>query len=204
MLNEVTISKIKSIGFNIKKSQDKFVEVLKRALKELGGKEWRKGELPPLFRQLEREVVVPLCLDADGPMLSRDTFRHYMAAARKSLLFGIPFQMANRVSYDDLPMLNELVENDKTDRCATDKVKDAIRLIKQKKRNAAILAEASVRRITLPTADDGQHWVKRFVSTLSEVLEAAKVVPDETGIISKLTQAIDTGKECASDEHRLG
>ena len=175
MLKSSILKKAKSVGFSIKKVQEAFVAVCREALEDLGGPEWEsKSDLRHLFRQLEQELKRPLCVDADGPMLSNDSFKKYMSAARKSLLFKVPFTMSYQVSYEDLPKVKAAVEADSRAVDEEQKVKEAIKALRIEKRE---LQKKNIQfvKIELPDEENPERWAEDLFTQLSELLEREEV-----------------------------
>ena len=134
MLSSRVTKKLYQSGFAITKATDRFIAVLREALVELGGQEWQKSDLPVLFRQLTKEVVGPLCNDPEGPRLGKDIFARYMNAAKKSLLFGIPFRLAVYLSIADLAVVKAKVDADTRPVSTEEKVTDAIASLHKERR----------------------------------------------------------------------
>lgn len=198
MLTSKVVKKLKTVGFSIQKAQEAFLAVLREAIEEIGGRHWQKQDLPAMFRQLEDEVVGPLCQDEDGPQLSRDTFKHYMSAARKSLLFDVPFRMAWRLSYDDLPQVKEIVEADKSNRTKEEKVKDAWATVRGKKRQLQ-RRNVSFVRLPLPTLDDGDGWVGELFEAIGTALGSpeAQILLRRSAELRKLAKLCKAKAEVA-------
>jgi len=192
-LSDKTIQKLQQIGFSILKGEETFIEVMREAIAEIGGKEWQKGDLPRLFRELEEAIKLPLCADPNGPRLSRDTFRHYMSAARKCLLFNVPFRMGWRISCDDLPKVAKIVQADSSARNKDEKVIDAVRTIRAEKRKVTKAVGSFVR---LPLPMPGEEWTPKLFSALRQVLESteAKVLTKKNPELQQLAKLVKKRK----------
>jgi hypothetical protein len=201
-LSETTIQKLQQIGFSIRKGEETFIEVTREAIAEIGGKEWQKGDLPRFFRELEEAITVPLCADPNGPRLSRDTFRHYMSAARKCLLFNVPFRMGWRISRDDLPKVAKIVQADSSARNKDEKVIDAIRTIRAEKRKVTKPVGQFV-RLPLPVA--GEEWTPRLFDTLRQVLESAeaKALTKKNPDLRRLAKLVTKGKRAGEEREAV-
>tara|TARA_R110002167_G_scaffold77944_8_gene216079 strand:- start:4938 stop:5546 length:609 start_codon:yes stop_codon:yes gene_type:complete len=192
MLNSKTIIRLKRIGKRITEAQDAFIDACEQALEDLAGKEWRKNDLPPLFRQLDKELRAVLCLDEEGPKLSNNTFRVYMTAAKKAILFEIPFRMAYAISYDDIPKVLDMINKDKRKIKREVKVDDAIRELRQQKRRNKESIDAGFLRIPRPTIQCGQEWVDEFLGVISQALSfpQAKTLAIKNQDMKKLVQIV--------------
>lgn len=133
MLSQKVSKQWVACGFAIQRGSDKFIEMCRITLKEFD-KEWVKGDIPALFRRLAREVRILLCDCTDGPKLAMSTLNRYMNAARKSILFGIPFKMTQYVPIEKLGTIREIVENDIRDIPNDEKVKSAIKSLQRDRR----------------------------------------------------------------------
>jgi len=198
MLSSKVVKKLKDVGFSIHKSQKAFLAIVREAVREIGGRHWQKQELPSLFRKLEDEIVGPLCHDENGPQLSRDTFKHYMSAARKSLLFGVPFRMAWRIAYDDLPQVKHIVEADKSRRTREQKVKDALATVRGKKRQLQ-RRNLSFVRLPLPTLEEGGSWVAELFAAIGAALDSseAQILMRRSAKLRKLAELCNSKKQGA-------
>lgn len=196
MLTQSTIKKMKSVGFSVKKAQEAFLAVIKEAVEELGGKNWKKTELPALFRQLEKETVGPLCQEKDGPQLSTDTYKKYMSAAKKSLLFGIPFRMGWMVSYNDIPAVKKLVDTDRTRRPMETKVKEAIKVHRDKQRVVRKSADGFY-RVPLPDLKQSDKWVAELLGSIAAALDTpeAQIIMRDNPELRKLAKAVAPAKK---------
>jgi hypothetical protein len=170
MLTSKTVRKLKAVGFSIHKAQEAFLAVLREAIEELGGVKWKKRDLPDLFRRLQEAIVGPLCKDDDGPHLSSDTFKNYMSAAQKSLLFDVPFRMAGRIKYEDLPRIKATVEADLTGRTKEEKVKSALVVMREEKRQLK-RRQCSFLRVPLPSLDEGEGWIDELFGAIGTALD---------------------------------
>lgn len=191
MLTSKIVRKLKAVGFSIQKSQETFLTVLREAIEELGGTKWQKQELPDLFRRLEDEIVGPLCKDEDGPHLSSDTFKYYMSAARKSLLFDVPFRMAGRIKYDDLPRIKATVEGDLTGRTKEEKVKSALVAMREEKRQVK-RRQSSFVRVPLPSLDEGEGWIDELFGAIGTALD----MPEAQSLMSHSKELRKLAKLC--------
>ena len=201
-LSDKTIQKLQQIGFFILKGEETFIEVMREAIAEIGGKEWQKGDLPRLFRELEEAITVPLCTDPNGPRLSRDTFRHYMSAARKCLLFNVPFRMGWRISCDDLPKVAKIVQADSSSRAKDQKVIDAVRTVRAEKRNVTKAVGSFVR---LPLPVPGEEWTPKLFSALRQVLESteAKALTKKNAELRELTKLVKKRKRASEEKQTV-
>ena len=197
-LSDKTVQKLQQIGFSILKGEETFIEVMREAIVEIGGKEWQKGDLPRLFRELEEAITVSLCADQNGPRLSRDTFRKYMSAARKCLLFNVPFKMGWKISCNDLPKVVQIVQADTSARNPDDKVIDAVRTIRAEKRKVTKPVGQFVR---LPLPVVGEEWTPKLFATLRQVLESkeAKALTKKNPELQHLTKLVTKRKRALEE-----
>ena len=167
---------------------------MRTAIEEVGGKEWKKTDLPQLFRQLEKEISIPLCRDQDGPQLSHDTFKKYMSAAKKALLFGIPFSMAYNPTYEEIPKVKALVDVDKSNRPAMDKFRDALRAVRNERRHVTV--DTQIRAIRLPTADTEDDFLQSLAGILGEASQSV-----DNDLVVALKEQIDVHLSAGVTSH---
>ena len=65
-----------------------------------------------------------------------ETFRYYIGAARKCLVFGVPFHFAVRVAIEDLARVKEIMDAKKTDATPEVKLREAVRQLREEKANS--------------------------------------------------------------------
>jgi len=197
MLTTKTLDKIKAAGFSIQKLQDRFIAVMREAIEQLGGKNWTKSDLPTLFRNLEKEIAKPLCQDKDGPQLSSDSFKHYMSAAKKSLLFGIPFRASWRIAYGDIPQVKSWVESDHTDRPVEQKVGAAVKRLRENKRAMVKAKEIAFTKLPMPGTDG--EWGGQFLAIVRDTLNLPEAERHLTPTLKEIRRLVSEDVEWSSE-----
>ena len=110
-LSEGLTQRFKNVGSSIQTAHRVFTDLYKEACIEIGGKEWPKSDrLPEMFEAVQRAVKAVLVDDPQGPQLSLNSFNVYCAAARKCLVFDVPWRFGMRVRVKDLAEAKKRVE----------------------------------------------------------------------------------------------
>jgi hypothetical protein len=168
MLDSVLIIRMKSVGQSITTDAEAFVAVMANAVEALGGKQWKKSDLPSLFQDLYKECRHALCIADDGPRIDNGLFGQYFRAARNALVFDVPFRIAKRIPTSDLMELLSLVEADTRPCTREQKLRDAVVLLRAKRRPEPTPINSV--HIPLPTPDDGDEWVMVLYNSLNRLL----------------------------------
>lgn len=130
MLSAKLRSRLLAVARSIESDKTKFVAIIKEVLIELGGPNWNSADFVALWKNVKKECCAVLV--TEGGMRA-DTFHYYLAAARKCLVFSVPFQFAVHVSIRDLARVKEIMEADKTDAAAEIKLRNAARQVRDEK-----------------------------------------------------------------------
>ncbi len=130
MLSPKLKVRLLNLAQSIESDKEKFVSLVKEVAVELGGPHWASGDFIALWKQVTSECRAVLVKEGG---MRPETFRYYIGAARKCLVFSVPFQFAVRVPIEDLARVKEIKDADKTDAAPEIKLRDAVRHMREEK-----------------------------------------------------------------------
>jgi hypothetical protein len=168
MISDKLAERFVEWGQNLKSAQEQLISLLREGVVEIGGKQWIKKPLQPMFDQLEADLLQILCVSADGPRIRKGLFRSYFRGGRNALIFGIPFYLGMNIANGDLDRVLQLVMEDKSDRTREQKFRTAVAVIREEKR-PAIEIKPSIRIPLLGPKEDVGEWLKVFRSLMAEL-----------------------------------
>ena len=96
----------------------------------MGGSNWRSADFEVLWKTVTKECKAILV--GEGGM-RRETFAYYIGAARKCLVFEVPFQFAVKVAITELRRVKEIKDADKSDAAPEMKLRNAVRQAREEK-----------------------------------------------------------------------
>ena len=130
MLSPKLTVRLLNLAKSIESDKEKFVSLVKEVAIELGGPSWASGDFISLWKQVTHRVSCGLGQQRGHAL---ETFRYYIGAARKCLVFSVPFQFAVKVGIEDLARVKEIKDADKTDAAPEVKLRDAVRQLREEK-----------------------------------------------------------------------
>jgi hypothetical protein len=171
MISAKVAGKLRTVGFSIKSNQERFVEIVKLVAVEIGGPTWQGSDLKTLWGQVTKECKEVLVNDPEGPQFSKSAFGEYMGAARKAIIFGVPFKFARKIAIEDLARVKELIDKDASDKSPEEKLNAAAKIVKDEKAAWRRLAPSPAYiKLRPATGDDGEEWFLDLFDKLRELL----------------------------------
>ena len=171
MISAKLAGKLRAVGFSIKSNQERFVDTVKQVAIEIGGTTWQGGDLKTLWGQVTKECKEILVNDSDGPQFSKAAFGEYMGAARKAIIFGVPFRFARKIAIEDLGRVKELIDKDTSDKSQEEKLNAAARTVKDEKAAWKKLSPSPAYvKLRPATGDDGEEYFLDLFDKLGELL----------------------------------
>ena len=177
MISAKLAGKLRTVGFSIKSNQERFVEIVKQVAIETGGTVWQSGDLKNLWRQVTNECKAILVTDPEGPQFTRAVFGDYMGAARKAIIFGVPFKFARKIAIEDLARVKELLDKDTSNKPLEEKLNAAAQKVKDEKAAWRKPSPSPVYvKLRPATGDDGDEWFLNLFDKLGELLSSPNAV----------------------------
>ncbi len=171
MISAKLIGRLRSVGLSIKSNQERFVEIVKLVAIEIGGPTWQGGDLKTLWGQVTKECKEVLVNDPEGPQFSKAAFGEYMGAARKAIIFGVPFKFARKIAIEDLGRVKELIDKDASEKTLEEKLNAAAKFVKDEKAAWKKLApHPAYVKLRPATGEDGEEYFFDLFDKLGELL----------------------------------
>ena len=171
MISDRLAGRFQSWGRGIKSAHEQFKSLIREGVIEVGGKNWAKKPLQPIFDSLEKDLIDVLCVAEDGPRIRKVTFRQYWCGGRNALIFNVPFSLGKSIGNNDLDKILKVVMNDTSKRSNEDKFRDAVRLLREQ-RKAHYNAKPSIRIPLLGPDDDEEEWFEVFRDLMVELFSS--------------------------------
>ena len=203
MISTKLAGKLRTVGFSIKSNQERFVEIVKQVAIEIGGSTWQSGDLKTLWGQVTKECKEVLVNDPEGPQVTKAAFGDYMGAARKAIIFGVPFKFARRIAIEDLARVKELFDKDMSNRPLEEKLNTAAKTVKDEKAAWRKLSPSPAYiKLRPATGDDGEEYFFDLFDKVAELLNNpnALEIAQRSGLrsqIRKLKKVCDSIREKA-------
>lgn len=180
---ETTREKFRKGTGVIKSSQEQFIDAYLSGCKDVAGNDFLKGaDLERTFKLVQEEAKV-ICVDEEGA--SPNTFYNYCQAARKCLVFNVPWSFARRFKINELATAKKLAESFKDgtpeERMmrAFSQIKDDYRIQKQKEKVQNGMSNTIQKIQTgLPMPENGESkeiYAAKVFQSVKNHLESGRV-----------------------------